>query len=66
MRHISFMMFKMYLFMLTCNKTENKHKLNDIYFNVTLKRNVTGPRIQRTSVMMDVCMMPLWVCHNRD
>jgi hypothetical protein len=34
MRNMSFMMFKMYLFTSICNKTENKCKLNGIYFNV--------------------------------
>ena len=39
-------MFKIYLFVSICNKTENKHKTNGINFNVILKRNLMRPQIQ--------------------
>jgi hypothetical protein len=47
-------MCKMYLLMYVCNKTEETRKLNGINFNVILKRNLTWPLIQRTSVITKI------------
>jgi hypothetical protein len=40
-----FCVCKMWLFMSTCNKTENKRNLSGINLNLTLRSNLTEPRI---------------------
>ena len=52
---MSFFMLKIYLPMSICNTTENKRKLNRIYFSVILQRNVTRSRTFRISVITDLC-----------
>lgn len=52
---MSFFMFKMYLFMSICSKSENKHKSNHIYANVIVKCNLTKPRIYQSLAMTDIC-----------